>query len=346
MASHPPTDGETIAIIERRLPTLLPPGWAFQRRPGGDRRRLKWDIASPGGETASFDVWIRQSAVGRHLDALLEASEHVPLVAAPFLSLTVREQLRSRRVSHADSTGNIWLVADRPGLFVTNLGATKEHWPTDDKLRSLRGRAAGRALRALVDLRPPYGLRDLALRATVPLGSLSRTLDLLDREELVTRGQRGGVADIDWKRSIRRWAQDYDFTRSNRIAAYRRSDDLDLIVRTLRRPKRPYAITGFRAAQHLLTGTPTGPMGLYVEDIDLAVERLRLEPVRRDSDADIILAEPYDSVAFSRTVVRDGLRLAAPSQLVADLLTTPGADLDLATAVLGWMSEHEDEWRG
>ena len=43
------------------------------------------------------------------------------------------------------------------------------------------------AVRAIVDFRPPYGVRDLAKRASVPLGSLSRTLDLLDREGFVTR---------------------------------------------------------------------------------------------------------------------------------------------------------------
>src|SRR6202011_1732201 len=99
----------------------------------------------------------------------------------------------------ADATGTPRMVAERPGLFIERQGARKDPWPSDDALRSLRGRAAGRAVRALVDFRAPYGVRDLAKRASVPLGSLSRALDLLDREGLVTRDDRGSVIDIAWE---------------------------------------------------------------------------------------------------------------------------------------------------
>jgi hypothetical protein len=113
---------------------------------------------------------------------------------------------------------------------VERTGAIKDPWPSDDTLRSLRGRGAGRA--ALVDFRPPYGIRDLAHRAGVPLGSLSRVLDLLPREGLVTRDVSGAVTAIDWERTIRRWAQDYDFARSNQIAYY---------LEASRRPSTPAA---------------------------------------------------------------------------------------------------------
>jgi len=126
------------------------------------------------------------------------------LLTAPYLSPTLRASLAERGVSFADATGNLRMVAEQPGLFIERQGARKDPWPSDDALRSLRGRAAGRAVRALVDFRPPYGVRDLAKRASVPLGSLSRALDLLDREGLVTRDDRGSVIDIDWEGTIRR----------------------------------------------------------------------------------------------------------------------------------------------
>jgi hypothetical protein len=212
-------------------------------------------------------------------------------------------------------------------------------------LRSLRGRAAGRAVRALVEFRPPYGVRDLAKRASVPLGSLSRTLDLLDREGLVTRGERGDVLDLDWERAVRRWADDYDFARSNRVASYVVTGGIEAFRGKLRRPKRPYAITGPHAAKQLAGGDGAAPIpaGLYVEDLDLAVERLGLTP--ETVDANIVLSEGYDRVVFERPLVRDDIRYAAPAQLAADLLTWPGDQTSVADDVLAWMRANEAEWR-
>ena len=48
-----------------------------------------------------------------------------------------------------------------PGQMILHLeraGATKDPWPSDEMLRSLRGGGAGRAIRALVDFRAPYGI--------------------------------------------------------------------------------------------------------------------------------------------------------------------------------------------
>jgi hypothetical protein len=342
MIDRPPSDAQTLAIVERQLTDVLPRGWSLHARRGSG----VWSLRAPSGEAATYAVRVERGAIGRQLDAVLarlQGADGLPLIAAPFLSPTVRDALAERGISYADATGNHRIVADRPGLFVERQGASKEPWPTDDTLRSLRGRAAGRAVRALVDLRPPYGVRDVATRATVPLGSLSRTLDLLDREGLVTRGPRGDVVDLDWEGAVRRWAQDYEFARSNRTGSYLHPKGPNAITRFLTRPKRPYAVSGPRAARHLLTGSPAGPMALYVEDMDLAVERLGLEPAT--ANADIVLVEGYDAVVFERTIVRDRIHLASPVQLAADLLTAPNGDTDLAAELLAWMRSHETAWR-
>jgi hypothetical protein len=347
VAKDVPDNAQTLAVIERSLPPLLPPGWSLRRegRAGG---ALTWTVCAPDGAAAAFAVTVQGASLGRRLDSVVaeleKASDH-PLVAAPFLSATVRETLTERGVSYADATGNLRLVADRPGLLVERHGAHKDPWPTDDTLRSLRGRAAGRAVRALVEFRPPFGVRDVAKRATVPLGSLSRTLDLLDREGLVIRGERGDVLDLDWERAVRRWADDYDFARSNRVASYVVTGGIEAFRSKLRRPKRPYAITGPHAAAQLAGGggpTPL-PTGLFVEDLDLAVERLGLTP--DTAEANVVLAEGYDRVVFERPLVRDGLCYAAPAQLAVDLLTWPGGPMSAADPVLDWMRANEGEWR-
>jgi hypothetical protein len=342
-----PSEGQTVASIERRLLEILPPGWELRSHRADDRRAdVTWRLAAPGGEEAVFAVRTTRAALGRQLDGLLaqlDGTDGLPLVAGAFLSTTLREALAARGVSFADATGNYRLVADRPGLFVERHGANKDPWPTDDTLRSLRGRAAGRAVRALVDFRPPFGVRDLAKRASVPLGSLSRTLDLLDREGLVQRGPRGDVNDLDWEGAIRRWGQDYSFVRSNRSAHYYVAGGLEAMAKRLVRPKRPYAVTGAVAAQRLVPTSATGPVVLYVEDLDLGAERLGLGPAT--TQANVVLVEGYDPVVFERPVLRDRIRMAAPSQVAVDLLTDPGSDPATADELLAWMRATPEAWR-
>jgi hypothetical protein len=344
-----PSDGQTMTAIEQRLIDILPPGWNLrsQRTPTDDHRAdVAWTLTAPGGDAAVFAVKITRAALGRRLDAVLaelDEADGLPLVAAPFLSTTLRDTLAARGISYADATGNQRLVAGRPGLFVECRGAAKDPWPTDDTLRSLRGRAAGRAVRALVDFQPPFGVRDLSKRASVPLGSLSRTLDLLDREGLVSRGARGEVNDLDWEGAIRRWGQDYSFVRSNRAAHYFVAGGLEAMTRILVRPKRPYAVTGAVAAQRFAPTTAKGPVVLYVEDLDLAAERLGLGPAT--SEANVVLVEGYDPVVFERPVLRDRIRMAAPSQVAVDLLTDPGSDPTTVDELFAWMRATPEAWR-
>ena len=121
-----------------------------------------------------------------------------------------------------------------PRLFVERAGATKDPWPSDETLRSSRGRGAGRAVRALVDFRPPYGVRDLAKRAGVPLGTLSRgPRPPRPRGARHARRRADAVTSIDWEGAIRRWAQDYDFARSNQIAMFLEPRGLDAVASKL-----------------------------------------------------------------------------------------------------------------
>jgi hypothetical protein len=349
----PPTAVEAVALVAAQLRAVLPAGWALADvRPAGTASGAPdaaWALRAPAGEAAQVAVWARAGGLEPQLDAIaaVRADGVEPFLVAPFLSASVRERLVAGDLSHGDATGNLRLVLARPGVFIERFGATKDPWPTGDALRTLRGRAAGRAIRALVDHAPPFGVRDIAKRASVPLGSLARTLDLLDREGLVTRGPRGDVRALDWEGAVRRWAIDYELARSNRLGLYTHPRGPEAFTSNLLRPKRPYAVSGLRGAQLLLGRAATGPMVLYVEDLDLGVERLGLEPAEGEA-ADVVLAEGYDRVVFDRPVLRDGLRVAAPSQLAADLLTgPPGSSGPRAAAdeVLAWMRADPSRWQ-
>jgi len=350
VAGNKPSEAQTLRAVERLVTDALPPRWSFRsaRQAGKGSRPADavWTLKAPDGSTASFLVEAKRARVGPQLDPLLAQLASyggLPLVAAPYLSPTLRGSLAGRGVSYADTTGNLRLVADQPGLLIERTGATKDPWPSDETLRSLRGRGAGRAVRALVDFRPPYGVRELAQRASVPLGSLSRTLGLLDREGLVTREARGAVTALDWDGAIRRWSQDYDFARTNQIAYFLEPRGLGSLASKLSEAKWTYAATGALAAQRFAPIAPARQAAVYVEDIARTAERLRLR--RADAGANVVLAEPYDSVAFDRSTIRDELRVVAASQLAVDLVTGPGRDPSGGDELLAWMRSNEGAWR-
>lgn len=350
MAVNRPSETRTLRAVERLVADALPPRWSFRssREPGkgAQRTRARWTLKAPGGSAATFVVGVRRALHGPTLDqvlAQLAAVGAIPLVATPYVSPTVRASLAERGASYADSTGNLRLIADEPGLFIERAGATKDPWPSDETLRSLRGRGAGRAIRALVDFRAPYGVRELAQRAGVALGSLSRVLDLLAREGLVTREPRGAVTAIDWERIIRRWAQDYDFARSNQTATFLEPRGLDAIASRLSDTEWTHAATGALGAQRFAPIAPARQAAIYTDDIARAAERLRLRPT--DTGANVVLAEPYDPVVFDRSTIRDGLRIVAASQLAVDLLTGPGRDRSEGNDLLDWMRRNENAWR-
>lgn len=350
MAGNAPSEAQTLRNVERLAKDALPPGWSLRTRRKANGRLgqldAEWTVRSPDGAATTFSVEVKRSILGRQLDgvlAQLAAAHRRPLVVAPYLGPSLRASLADQGMSFGDTTGNLRLVSDRPGLFVECEGATKDPWPSDETLRSLRGRAAGRAVRALVDFRPPYGVRDLAKRASVPLGSLSRTLALLDRDGLVARDDRGAVRALDWVGTIRRWSQDYEFVRSNRVAYHLDPRGLGTVATKLADVKWTYAVTGAMAAQRFAPIAPARQAAIYVEDPMRAAARLKLRPA--DAGANIVLAEPFDSVVFDRSTVRDGMRVVAAAQLAVDLITGPGREPSEGNELLSWMRANQDGWR-
>ena len=48
---------------------------------------------------------------------------------------------------------------------------------------------------------------------------------------------------------------------------------------------------------------------------------------------------------FERTLLRDELVTASPTQVAVDLLTGPGREPSEGEELLEWMKENEDVWR-
>jgi hypothetical protein len=348
-----PTERRQAADAIAALRRLLPPGWELDAATGTGRDRpdMAVNVTAPDGGRVTFLVEIKRSGAGsvaqEAVEQLRTYAEQVPgartLFVAPWLSQRSRELLAEADVAYLDATGNTRLVADRPGLFVQAVGANKNPWPTDSALKSLRGKGAARAVRALVDFRPPYGIRELAERSSASASTLSRVADLLESEGLLERDPRGSITNVDWAGTIRRWTQDYDVQVSNETTAWLAPRGLESLKGALRSSGLRYALTGSLAANEIAPYAPARLGMVYVDSLTAAAEVLDLRAV--DAGANVWLLAPLDDVAFERVQERDGLTLVSPSQLAADLLTSPGRSPSEGEELLRWMDGNLDAWR-
>lgn len=353
LAQRTPTERRLATDAIATLRRLLPPGWELDAASGTGRDRpdMVVNVTAPDGDSVTFVVEIKRSgvvSVARDaVEQLRTYAETVPgartLFIAPWLSQRSRELLAGAGVAYLDATGNTRLVADRPGLFVRAVGADKNPWPTDSALKSLRGKGAARAVRALVDLRPPYGIRELAERSSASAATLSRVADLLEGDELLKRDPRGRITEVDWAGTVRRWTQDYDVQVNNDLTAWLAPRGLDSLKDALRSSGLRYALTGSLAANELAPYAPARLGMLYVDSVAEAAEALDLRAV--DAGTNVWLITPFDNVVYERMLERDGLALVNPSQLAADLLTSPGRSPSEGEELLRWMDGNLDAWR-
>jgi hypothetical protein len=337
---------QALAQLQRRLPA----GWKVEpcSKPGGTDDACV-EVAAPDQRRCRVRVQPRRRLDPRAV--LLLAAQAAPsraaeplLVASSYLTPGVRARLREAGIAYADLTGNTRLELRDPGLFIETTGANENPEPEERPARSLKGPKAGRVVRALCDLREPGGVRELAGRAGVDPGYLSRLLALLDREALVERGARGRVARVDWARLLRRWADEAPFASRSRVGTFIEPRGLEALIAKLRTSGIRHSVTGSLAASRLAPIAAPRLAVIYVENNDSAAERLTLRPA--EAGANVQLAMPADAIVFERAREQDGVTWAAPSQVVADLLGGPGRSPTEAEELLQWMAAHEEAWRG
>ncbi|MFA5785445.1 MAG: hypothetical protein WDA71_00425 [Actinomycetota bacterium] len=276
------------------------------------------------------------------LERVRRSGSQPALILAPYLGPRTRELLAQARASYADSTGNLRLDLEHPLVFIETTGAASNPWPEERSLRSLKGPAAGRIVRALCDFEPPYGIRELAGRAGVSAPSVARVVDLLDREAIIQRELRGPVTAVDWAALLRRWVQDFSFTGSNVTRTFLEPRGLEAMMAKLGKSRLKYSVTGSLAAD-AVSVAPARLGAVYVRSIREATGRLGLRAA--ETGGNVVLAEPFDTVVFERTREHNGITYAAYSQVVADLLTSPGRGPAEADELIRWMERNERAWR-
>jgi hypothetical protein len=269
-----------------------------------------------------------------------------PMVFARYLNSRVRKRLEAEELAYADATGNIFLKLTEPALFLRDVGAARDPWRGPGRPRgSFRGPIAARVVRALADFSPPMTVPELVERSEVSTGAGYRVVEFLEREDLIERQARGPITRVEWKAILERWADDYDLDLEKDAERFLAPRGIKPLLKELRmaRGVGDFVLTGSAAAAYFEEYAQTRMALIYAsQPLELA-ESLDLRQV--ETGANVLLVRPSDEVVFARLEEREELPIAAPSQIVADLLNGPGRSPAEAEALLDWMRRNEPTWR-
>jgi len=351
-------ENEMAAAAVAWLRDRLPQSWEvgptsraeFQAQ--GGRIDAAIDLRGPSGTFTTMVVEVKRVFRPRDVDRLLTGvgktlrtlAGNIPiLLVAPWLSGRTQELLADQGLNYLDLTGNALIRLDNPTLYIETQGAPKDPSPPPRNKARVQGPKAGRLIRWLVDVRPPYGVRELAGSADLAVSYVSRLLDTLDDEALVERSERGRVESADVPRLIRRWAETYDVFRSNKTQRYLAPGGAGNALEQLGSLGTRTAVTGSFAAGRRAPVAAPALLAVYTDAPQVMVDDLGLIPA--DQGANVALLAPLDPVVWDRTSTADGITYVAPSQAAADCLTGNGRMPAEGDALLQWMTVNESRWR-
>lgn len=351
---------ELLRSLGEQLGQALPSVWSITSRPeareSGGRADAVLTLTAPDGATGIVLVEAKRvveprdvPSVLRRLESHRDGSDAALLVTAPYLSPRVRDLLEEAGAGWFDSTGNLRLQIERPSVFIDRTGASRSPFTDADdrRLKSLKGPGAARVVRALLDVKTPLGVRELADLAEVGAATSSRVLELLVREDLVERDADGRVVDVRKLSLARRWCADYGLSSSNQAVPMLAARGIDQVLTGLRRYEGTYAVTAEAATRPYLPRgqaavAPLALLTIYVPDAAAAAASLQMRPV--DRGANVVLIEPFDAVVYRSSKVKDRLTYAAASQVVVDLLTGPGRAPEEGESLIQALASTDAGW--
>lgn len=353
----PETEIEVLRRGETLLTDRLPAGWSVRNVPvaPGDQLDALLEVRAPDGASVILVLEAKRVVEGRDVAALRKQLDayvsNVPggqgVVIARYLSPPVQARLQEAGLSYLDATGNMRVEVKSPGLYLSDRGADKDPWRGPGRPRgTLKGAPAANVVRAVVDISGSWTVRQLVDVAKVSTGAAYRVVEYLEREDLASREETGEIVIADWSRLLRRWSDDFGFVRNSQVTRWIAPRGLpDLIKRAAGADGVPqYAFTGTIAAAEWAAYAPARSALVYASDPQAIAGAWDLRPA--DAGANVVLGEPEFGVVFERSLTtQTGLEIAAPSQVVVDLMTGPGRSPSEAEELLDWMTRNEDSWR-
>lgn len=341
-----------IAMIVERLPK----GWSAQlvADPAPPIDALL-EIRDGSGSRATLIVEAKRVAEGRDVPSMRaqvdSLAQWIPdaqgLIAARYLSGPVRAKLTEAGLSYVDATGNMRVEVSRPGLYLADRGADRDPWRGPGRPRgTLKGEPAARIVRTIADFTGTWKMRELAEVSKASTGATYRVIEFLEREGMASRDDDGRVSVPDWAQVLRRWSDDYGFVRTNQVTRWIAPRGLPALLDRLASTGEStrYAISGTIAAAEWAAYAPARLAMIYTDEPQKAASEWDLRPA--EAGANVILAEPEFEVVYERSLTNaNGVVVAAPTQVVVDLMTGPGRNPNEAEELLEWMKRNEQSWR-
>lgn len=351
-------DGMTEPSISQavaRIGTLLPGDWAVSGASDVGPLDGQITIVAPGGESVPFDVQLRRwtTAPTAYLRGML--SERVQKASRPlllvtdYLNMPMRQVCEDLGVSYVDSMGWVWLQSTDPPILLRADGERRRAPRVANEVTRLNGLAAGRVIRTLLTIDPPFGVRELAaLSGVASPGSVSKILPSLVAADAVDRDPEGGVIDVRRLRLLERWTQDYSFLRSNSIVLdYLAPRGVSHVIDQLKDMVGLRATGSAAARTYLQPGrvpvTPTTRLTLYVDDIQRVAAALELRRQDR-SQANVLLTIPKDKTLLDTPSGNNSVPVVELPQVLADLMTLPGRESSLADQLIEQLSANDRRW--
>jgi hypothetical protein len=347
------------------LEDLLGPEWelSLQAEPlNGDRGvDAMLQIKSQDGVYVQMLVEAKQRVTPKDVVSVLRPKaqlvRHVShytrlLVISPWISPMTQDALRDNGIDYLDLTGNISLRVPRPAIVIRTHGA--ERAPASHRVPSskptLTGPKAGRLVRLLADVVPPYRATELAHHAKLSVPYVSRLLDTLEDQLLIHREGKV-VVSVDWPQLLRARASQTDLLRTTDVTGLLAPNGIGYVMEQLKSLPEAYKsellVTGSYAARAVAPLAVGGQLMLYVrespENVERAAADLGLLPV--PEGADVLLLRANDLSVWQRPIWHDGLWHVGPSQLVLDCLSGPGRMPAEGKKVLNFLTAHDQSWR-
>ena len=322
--------------------SLLPDAWNLEVADRNDTGGIV-RVVPPDGTPGEVAIRVRDRVEPRDA-AKLPSLDEPTIIAAPWLSPRTRELLEKGGLNYIDQTGNTYLSINRPGLVVRTRGAARNPSPEPRKGPNLRGPRAWALLRTLAEVRPPYGVSDLAAALGTDPGYVSRLLSALSDELLITRKPREPIRGVEWESVLRQMAITYALFDANDTTNWVASAGPEqFLVDLAVGEEEEWALTGSFAAADLVSVTAPTVAMVYCEDPERIAEVTRLRQVR--TGGNVLLARPYDRIVFKRTWRRADPINASLAQVVVDCLTGPGRMPSEGEALLDWMRNNAPRWQ-
>jgi len=325
-----------------RLRALLPDDWnvtVAHRQP--DRGIIS--ITADDGTEASVSVVTRHRLEPRDIERLPQ-SEGPVIVATSWLGPRSRELLRDSQIGFLDHTGNVELRLRKPALYIRADGSPTDPDPKPRSGPTLRGPRVWALMRTLIEVAPPYTAGDLSSALGIDDGYVTRVLQTLTDERLISRRPRGPVTTVEWEPLLRKLAETYSFFAANETTTWVASAGPEQLLDDIGTAKAGrWAVTGSFVASSLAPVSAPAIAIVYAEDPERFAKVGRL--LASKIGANVILAKPYDPIVFRRGWSDAGFPSVSVAQLAIDLLSGTARMPAEGRALIDWMRRDPERWQ-